>query len=96
MHIRNMGEMEARPMQETSPKDAVPFFPRMASGSGYYSASDRSLKKVAIAGGAAVTICEAGCDDSSFGFVWGSDNYIYMGRTKAIVRSLQTAASRNR
>ena len=86
MHIRNMGEMEARPVQKTSPNDRVPFFSPDGQWVGYYSATDRSLKKVALAGGAAVTICEAGCDDSSFGFVWSSDDYIYMGRTKAIVR----------
>ena len=87
MHIRNMGEMEARPVQKTSLNDRVPFFSPDGQWVGYYSATDRSLKKVALAGGAAVTVCEGGVGDvSSFGFVWSSDDYIYMGRTKAIVR----------
>ena len=86
IYRQNLSELEPWPVQGTAPSDSAPFFSPDGRWVGYYSAPDRSLKKVALAGGSAVRICEAGCDDSSFGFVWSSDDYIYMGRTKAIVR----------
>src|SRR5206468_8260629 len=43
------------------------------------------LKKIAITGGAAVTVGDTE-DADGFGLVWTADNYIYVGVTRGITR----------
>ena len=70
MYRRNIGDMEVRSVQGTSTNDSVPFFSPDGRWLGYYSATDRSLKKIAVAGGAAVTISQWECADASCTPVW--------------------------
>ena len=54
---------------------------------GYASRSDNKLKRIAIAGGAPVVICEfAPGPPGGFGPVWNPDNNIYLGQPKGIFR----------
>ena len=87
IYLRNLSELEPRPVQGTAPSDSrAVFFPGWPLGGILLSARSKLEEGGACRRMPAVSICEAGCDDSSFGFVWSSDDYIYMGRTKAIVR----------
>src|SRR5262249_20354727 len=51
---------------------------------GFHSRSDGKLKRIAITGGAAVTISDVG--DPPHGPLWNSDGFIYLGQPKRIAR----------
>src|SRR5262245_4171771 len=84
LYLRNMGEMEAKPVQGTLQNAGSPFFSPDGQWIGFFSRSDGRLKKIALTGGAAVTICEL--EAVPFGPVWNVDGYIYLGQPKRIAR----------
>ena len=49
----------------------------------FWSSADQTLKKVAVGGGAAVTICRA---DQPFGVSWGTDGIVFGQPDKGIMR----------
>ena len=49
----------------------------------FWSSADQTLKKVAVSGGAAVTICPA---DQPFGMSWGTDGIVFGQGNKGIMR----------
>ena len=59
LYLRNLNEMEARPIQGTDEDPANPFFSPGGEWVGYYSTSDSQLKKISTIGGASVTLCDA-------------------------------------
>ncbi len=86
LYLRSMRDMDARPIQGTS-QAANPFFSPDGRWVGYNSRSENKVKKIAIAGGAAVTICDlVEINRGGYGPVWNSDDYIYWGETKGILR----------
>jgi len=58
LYLRNLDEMEARPIQGTDENPNSPFFSLGGEWVGYFSSSDRQLKKIATIGGASVTLCD--------------------------------------
>ena len=83
LYLRNLDEMEARPIQGTDEDPASPFFSPGGEWVGYFSAADRQLKKIAPIGGASVTLCDAA---RPFGASWGSDDTIVYGQPEGIMR----------
>ena len=83
LYLRNLDEMEARPIQGTDEDPDNPFFSPGGEWVGYYSASDDQLKKIAPIGGASVTLCDA---RNPFGASWGSDDTIVYGQPEGIMR----------
>ena len=83
LYLRNLDEMEARPIQGTDEDPYNPFFSPGGEWVGYFSVSDSQLKKIAPIGGAAVTLCDA---TNPFGASWGSDDTIVYGQAKGIMR----------
>jgi len=83
LYLRNLDEMEARPIQGTDENPTTPFFSPDGEWVGYWSSSDSQLKKIAPIGGASVTLCDAG---NPFGASWGSDDSIVYGEPKGIMR----------
>src|SRR5438552_11051219 len=77
--------MEARPIQGTSQNAGRPFFSPDGRWVGYVSRAENKLKKIAITGGTAVTICDID-NTAGFGPIWNADNYIYVGQPKGIER----------
>ena len=49
----------------------------------FWSSADQTLKRVAVSGGAAVTICRA---DQPFGMSWGTDGIVFGQANKGIMR----------
>jgi hypothetical protein len=49
----------------------------------FWSSADQTVKRVAVSGGAAVTICAA---DAPFGMSWGAEGIVYGQATKGIMR----------
>ena len=81
-----MAEQEARPIAETEvPCLVLPtrFFRRMVSRSAFWSGTDQTLKRIAISGGAAVTICEAA---NPYGMSWGTDGIVFGQGARGIMR----------
>ncbi len=83
LYLRNLDEMEARPIQGTDEDPANPFFSPGGDWVGYFSVSDLQLKKIATIGGASVTLSDA---DRAFGASWGSDDTIVYGLLEGIMR----------
>src|SRR5262249_25464797 len=58
LYLRSMGEIEAKPIQGTLQNAGAPFFSPDGQWIGFYSRSDGKLRRIAITGGAAVTIAD--------------------------------------
>ena len=83
LYLRNLDEMEARPIQGTDENPNSPFFSLGGEWVGYFSTSDRQLKKIATIGGASVILCDV---TVPFGASWGSDDTIVYGQAEGIMR----------
>ena len=83
LYLRNLNEVVAHPIQGTDEDPTSPFFSPGGEWIGYWSASNRQLKKIAPIGGAAVTLCAA---TNPFGASWGSDGTILYGQLDGIMR----------
>ena len=70
LYVRQLGELAARPLAGTDGADS-PFFAPDGRWVAFFA--DGRLKKVALAGGAAVTVCEA---PNGRGGDWGDDQQI--------------------
>ena len=78
LHVRVMGELEARPIAGTEGA-AGPFFSPDGQWVGFFA--DRTLKKVSIAGGAPLTVCEVA--PVTRGASWAPDDTIVLAPTQA-------------
>jgi Tol biopolymer transport system component len=84
LYHRLMSEVDARPIPGTDTLGTVAnpvFSPDGRSVA--FGSSDGTLKKIAVSGGAAVTICPA---DGPFGMSWGADGIVFGQGTKGIMR----------
>ena len=78
LYLRSMNEMEPTLLPGTGGIMQRPFFSPDGKWIGFYSSTDSRLKKIAISGGAPVTLAEV----SIFGsFDWGIDGMIRYGQT---------------
>ena len=78
LYMRALDELAAYPLAGTDGSEpAMPFFSPDGEWVAFYSARDRALKKVALAGGVAVTLTEA---DGLDGASWGADDTIVFGQ----------------
>jgi eukaryotic-like serine/threonine-protein kinase len=84
LYLRSLDEFNAKLIVGTGTSPSNPFFSPDGKWVGYFSAADSKLKKIAITGGAPVTLC----DVSGFsGGSWGTDNRIvYTVYSKGICR----------
>ena len=81
LYLRALDQLEAVPLSGTEESGAMsPFFSPDGQWIGFFSGQDNALKKVAISGGAAVTLTEA---RPLFGASWGADDTILFGQGSA-------------
>jgi eukaryotic-like serine/threonine-protein kinase len=85
LYLRTIAEVEARPIPGTAQRDVdTPFFSPDGRWIGFYVVPESKLKKIAITGGASVTVADA---SYPFGASWGPDDWIVIGQgAKGIVR----------
>ena len=85
LYHRSMHELEARLIPGTDTQTAVlsPVFSPDGRSIVFLSQSDSTLKKIAVTGGAAVTICPA---EFPFGISWGPEGILFGQGTKGIMR----------
>ena len=76
LHLRRFGQLKADVLVDNvSAPLADPFFSPDGQWIGFFSVADRAMKKISIAGGTAVTICDV-LTNPSRGASWGDDGYI--------------------
>jgi eukaryotic-like serine/threonine-protein kinase len=85
LYLRPMSETEARPIVGTENDTGVghPVFSPDGQSVAFFSGADQTLKRIAVSGGAAVTICQA---DNPFGMSWGPDGIVFGQGPKGIMR----------
>jgi eukaryotic-like serine/threonine-protein kinase len=80
LYMRAMAEMEAPRIPGTGETATMPFFSPDGRWLGFYSPAERKLKRIAITGGASVTICDA---SNLYGASWDSEGHIFIGQGRA-------------
>src|SRR5262249_49518165 len=83
IYLRQTSEMEARPIAGTSGGVSNPFFSPDGQWVGFWSSPDSALKKIAITGGAPITICKAG---NPWGVSWYGNDIVFSEPPKGILR----------
>jgi Tol biopolymer transport system component len=73
LYLRRFGQLQAVPVVMGPVRD--PFFSPDGQWIGFFSLADRKLKKIAVAGGSAVPICDIDVF-APRGASWGDDDYI--------------------
>jgi serine/threonine protein kinase/Tol biopolymer transport system component len=77
LYIRSVDELTAKLIAGTAGRTQQPFFSPDGKSIGYFSVADRQLKKIAISGGAPVTLCAV---TQLLGAWWSADNTIVYGQ----------------
>ena len=85
LYVRRMSDAEARPLPGTESAGAVtsPVFSPDGRYIAFWSAGDQTLKRIALTGGTALTICQAA---PLFGMSWGPDGILFGQAGKGIMR----------
>jgi Tol biopolymer transport system component len=84
LYLKSMAELDAKPIAGTALDVDTPFFSPDGKWIAFGSVADGRLKKVAVAGGALVTLAEV---DNPFGATWSAGDQIFVGQgPKGIVR----------
>jgi serine/threonine-protein kinase len=86
LYLRSMSDLEARPIPGTQ-QTATPYVPVFSPDSraiAFYSQMDHSVKKIAVSGGTAVTICPA--DQPFLGMTWDTAGIVFGQASKGILR----------
>ena len=85
LYMRTMNALESNPIPGTDEDAEGPFFSADGQWIAYFSIADLQLKKIALSGGAPVTVSDTP-DFGNFGASWGEDNMIVFGRPEGILR----------
>jgi serine/threonine protein kinase len=85
LYIRSMSETDARSivLDDADSNLSNPVFSPDGRSIAFFSGTDRTLKKVAVSGGAAVTLCPA---DYPFGASWSEDGIVFGLASRGILR----------
>jgi len=85
LYLRPMSELDARVIADPPPGRFVssPVFSPDSRSVAFWSSADVALKKVAVSGGAAVTICPA---EHPLGMSWDLDGIVFAQSNKGIMR----------
>ena len=85
LYVRSMSESVAHPIRgsESHQLAIAPAFSPDGGFVAFWALSDRTLKRIAVAGGAAETICAA---ENPFGLEWTADHVLFAQPGKGIMR----------
>ncbi len=86
LYVRPLTDFEAKPITGTDVLSNVtePVFSPDGQSIAFYSSLDNTIKRVAITGGAAVTVCPA---QNPYGMTWGESGIVFgQAEDKAIMR----------
>jgi serine/threonine-protein kinase len=87
LYHRNLSELDVRPIPGTETWQGVanPVFSPDGHSIVFAAQSDRTFKKIAVTGGATVTLCPI-ATDGSFGMSWGKDGIVFGAGTGGIMK----------
>ncbi|HYN10301.1 MAG TPA: protein kinase [Vicinamibacterales bacterium] len=76
IYLRSLSELHAKPISGTENFQSVttPAFSPDGQSLAFYAQSDQTLKRIAVTGGAAVTICSAA---NPYGMNWGTEGLVF-------------------
>ena len=77
LYLRSMDDIDAKLLSGTAGTLQRPFFSPDGKWIGFFSSTDRKLKKIAISGGAPVTLADVTANGS---FSWNADDTIVYGQ----------------
>ena len=85
LYVRSLSQLEVRPIQGTDSYQSItdPTFSPDGRSIAFFAFSDQTLKRVAVTGGAPVTLCPA---ENPFGIYWGADGILFGQGAKGIMR----------
>jgi serine/threonine-protein kinase len=85
LYRRSMSELDVHAIQGTEGYQLVtdPVFSPDGQSVAFYAAADRTLKRIAVTGGVAVTMCPA---EPPYGVSWGPDGIVFGQGSKGIMR----------
>ena len=83
LYLRTMAEMDGRPIPGTDSDPDTPFFSPDGQWVAFHSNKENKIKKIALTGGASVTICDA---QVIFGADWTRDDQIFFAAVGAGVQ----------
>jgi serine/threonine-protein kinase len=87
LYLRSLSDLEVRPITGAdnagSRQPRNPVFSPDGRSIAYFEQGDRMIKRIALSGGAAVTVCEA---DSLLGMSWNGDTIFFGQGSKGIMR----------
>jgi serine/threonine protein kinase/Tol biopolymer transport system component len=83
LYLQSVDELEARLIGDTKDGPVQPFFSPDGQWIGYHSVADIQIKKIAISGGAPVSLADG---TSPQGSSWGADNTIIYVGSEGIMR----------
>ena len=84
IHLRPIGELDARPVPGTESDPFRPFFSPDGRWIGFYSFQDSTIKRIAVAGGTPVTVCAV--DTVPNGADWYGDAIVFAQPGKGLMR----------
>jgi eukaryotic-like serine/threonine-protein kinase len=83
LFVRSMSDMTARPISGTALDVTSPFFSPDGQWVGFFAFQDLTIKKIAVTGGAALTVCKA---EPIAGADWQGDHIVFAQPIKGIMR----------
>jgi serine/threonine-protein kinase len=83
LYLRSMSDFQGRPILEGAITNLNPVFSPDGRSIAFYSIQDGTLKRIAVSGGAVVTLCQA---EPPFGMSWGTDGILFGQGNKGIMR----------
>jgi Tol biopolymer transport system component len=88
LYLRSLSDLDVRPItiaaKQGSAQEAInPVFSPDGRSIAYWERGDGTLKRIALSGGAAVTVCEA---ENPFGMSWDGDTIFFGQGSKGIMR----------
>ena len=88
LYLRSMSDLEARPIPGARVRNGAPFDPVFSPDGqsiAFFSQVDRAVKKIAVSGGAADTICQVDDAPRVLGMTWDAGGIVF-GLAKGIMR----------
>jgi serine/threonine-protein kinase len=86
LYLRSLSDLQVRPITGGADNPGGPVNPVFSPDGrsiAYFELGDRTIKRIALSGGAAVTVCEA---DTPFGMSWDGDTIFFGQGSKGIMR----------
>ncbi len=88
VYVRSLPDLDARPVAGTQPAgggtSSVPVFSPDGQSIVFYSPAEQAIKRIAVTGGAAVTVCPA--ETAPLGLIWDGGDLVFAAGRQGVLR----------